>query len=191
MVATTKSTILSHRCPKTTIISLKRSIYFQRGRKLIWPSIIFDIMWDSGICGKSCQVSFEFFFSYLNCILTRSDYNIRISGRLDYGYGIPEQWSIAQLDNLMFFHILPFFGLMLYHNILFFAMFFGLPIGWSGYHAIHSRVVLIYRVIFFFYNSFAPTGGIRSSAPKKEDRQILAKSVNMYPTHMGLGVSQP
>ena len=54
-----------------------------------------------------------------------------------------------------------------------------------------TRVVLIYREIFFLHNSFSPTGGIRSSAPKKEDRQILAKSVNMYPLNMGLGVSQP
>ena len=47
------------------------------------------------------------------------------------------------------------------------------------------RAVLIY----FFLNSFAPTVGIRSYARKKEVHQILAKSFNIYPPNMGLGIS--
>ena len=49
----------------------------------------------------------------------------------------------------------------------------------------NTRAVLIY----FLLNSFAPTVGIRSYAQKKEVHQILAKSVNIYPPNMGLGIS--
>ena len=45
----------------------------------------------------------------------------------------------------------------------------------------YSRVVLIYSVILILYNTFASTGGICSYAQKKKVRQILAKSVNIYP----------
>ena len=50
--------------------------------------------------------------------------------------------------------------------------------------ALISRAVLIH----FFLNSFALTVGIRSYAQKKEIHQILAKSVNIYPPNMGLGI---
>ena len=50
-----------------------------------------------------------------------------------------------------------------------------------------NRVVIIYSE-FCFFNSFAPTVGIRSYAQKKEVHQILAKSVNIYPPNMDIEI---